>query len=50
MKFDAEEILEAVGPVNDGDRIVLTLTGELTDGTRIEGKDCIVILKKGKWD
>ncbi|MCH8293437.1 hypothetical protein IH992_20340 [Candidatus Poribacteria bacterium] len=48
LKFDRQEIVAALGAVNDGDEVVLTLTGELSDGTRIEGKDCIVILKKGK--
>jgi hypothetical protein len=48
LKFDTEEILTALGPVSDGDEIVLTLTAQLTDGTPIEGQDCFVILDKGK--
>lgn len=47
LKFDTEEILTALGPVNNGDETVLTLTAQLTDGTFIEGQDCIVILDKG---
>ena len=48
LKFDTQEIIDALGDVNDGDELVLTLTGELHDGTPIEGKDCVWILKKGK--
>lgn len=45
LKFDRQEIAEALGDVNDGDEVVLTLTGQLNDGTPIEGSDCIVIIK-----
>jgi hypothetical protein len=48
LKFDPEEIMAALGPVSDGDEIVLTLTGQLVGGTPIEGQDCVVILDKGK--
>ncbi len=48
LKFWTQEIVAALGPVNDGDEIVLTLTGSLLDGTPIEGQDCVLILKKGK--
>jgi dipeptidyl aminopeptidase/acylaminoacyl peptidase len=48
LKFDAQELLGALGSVSDGEIVVLTLTGELSDGTPIEGKDCITILSKGK--
>jgi len=47
LKFDTEEILTALGPVNYGNEIVLALTAQLTDGTFIEGQDCIVVLYKG---
>jgi hypothetical protein len=47
LKFDPEEIMAALGPVSDGDEIVLTLSGQLLDGTTLEGQDCIVILDKG---
>jgi hypothetical protein len=43
LKFDTQDIVTALGPVNDGDQIVLTLTGNLNDGTAIEGQDCIII-------
>ncbi len=51
MKFDKQAIVSAIGPVNDGQIVVLTLTGNLYDdygGTPIEGIDVVLILKKGK--
>jgi hypothetical protein len=48
LKFDTREIVGALGEVTDGEVLELTLTGELTDGTQIEGKDCIRVIKKGK--
>ena len=48
MKFNKQEVVLALGPVEDGDVIVATLTGELLDGTPIVGEDVVVILKKGK--
>ena len=48
LKYKNQEIVVKLGEVNDGDELVLTLTGELLDGTTIEGYDCIVVLKKGK--
>ncbi len=48
LKFDTQEIVSALGELADGDELVLTLTGELSDGTPIEGEDCIIILSKGK--
>lgn len=48
MKFDTREIVGVLGDVVDGQVLELTLTGEMTDGTQIEGKDCIVVIKKGK--
>jgi len=46
LKFDTQEIISALGEVADGDELVLTLAGELSNGTPIEGKDCIIILSK----
>ena len=48
LKFNTQEIVEALGEVSDGDVMVLTLTGELLDGTLIEGEDCIRIINKLK--
>ena len=48
LKFDKQAILNVIGHVNDGDQIILTLTGVLYDETHIEGTDCIWVRKKGK--
>lgn len=48
LKFDTQELMAALGDINDGDCMLLTITGELFDGTPIEGSDLVVILKKGK--
>ena len=48
LKFDKKAIFEALGGVSVGEHdIELTLEGYLNDGTRIEGYDCIDIVKKG---
>ena len=48
LKFDKEAIVDALGPVSDGDVLVLKLKGKLLDGTDIVGKDVVWIKKKGK--
>ncbi len=48
LKFDRATIINALGPVNDEDIFMLTLTGLLIDGTAFEATDCILIMKKGK--
>jgi len=48
FKFDKEEIIAALGEVEDGDCLVLTIQGELFDGISIYGEDVIKVLKKGK--
>lgn len=48
LKFDKQAIVAALGPVSDGDVLVLELTGELLDGTDIFGADVVWIKKKGK--
>ena len=50
FNFDRQEILAALGDVEDGECLVLHLTGNLKDefgGTPIFGEDVILILKKG---
>ncbi len=47
LKFDTQAIVAALGSVSDGDQLALTLTGELNDGTAIEGQDCIIVKSKG---
>ena len=46
LKFETEDIIEAIGEVSTGDVIELLLTGVLNDDTPIEGTDCVLI--KGK--
>ncbi|MFQ5668962.1 MAG: hypothetical protein ACE5HD_00405 [Acidobacteriota bacterium] len=36
----------AIGPVQDGESAILTVTGSLRDGTPIRGQDCVRILAK----
>jgi len=44
--FDIQAIVGVIGPVSDGDCLVLTVTGTLLDGTPIEGSDIVAIRKK----
>lgn len=46
LKFYTQEIIDAIGDVSHREQVVLTLTGELTDGTTIEGKDCLIIIDR----
>ena len=48
LKFDRQAIVEAIGEVEDGECLVLELTGEEFGGRIIVGQDIIRILKKGK--
>jgi hypothetical protein len=48
LKFDHQAIAAALGPVQDREVRVLTLTGMTYDSRHIMGKDCVIILKKGK--
>ena len=48
LHFDTQEIILALGDIEDGACIALTLTGNLLDGTPIEGKDLVLILNKIK--
>lgn len=47
LKFTTQEIVDAIGDVNDGDEVILTISGKLSDGRDFEGADCVVIIKKG---
>ena len=47
LKFKTQDIVAAIGSVNNGEEIVLTIAAELFDGTLIEGEDCIIIKSKG---
>jgi hypothetical protein len=46
LKFNRADIVPGLGAVHHGDEVVLTLTGELLDGTSIEGADCVNIVGK----
>ena len=46
LKFDTQEVIAALGPVADGDVLVLQLTANLLDGTPIVGEDVVVILDR----
>ncbi|MFC1551921.1 SBBP repeat-containing protein [Candidatus Latescibacterota bacterium] len=50
-KFDSQDIVEAIvetfGEVDDGEILTLTITGNLINGTPIEGKDCVILKVKG---
>jgi hypothetical protein len=48
LKFGTQKAVEALGEVNDGDVLTVTLTGVLQDGTPIEGMDCILVHGKFK--
>ena len=46
LKFSRQEIAATFGPVENGDVVVLTITGALLDGTPFETSDCVSILSK----
>jgi hypothetical protein len=49
LKFDAQEVAAALGDVEDGDVVILVLTGKLKEefgGTGFTGEDVVLILKK----
>lgn len=48
LKFKTQDIVEALGEVNDGEMIELQLTGVLFDETSIEGADRIIIRGKNQ--
>jgi len=50
LKFNTQQLVEALAVTADdlvrGDVLILTLTGVSSDGTRIEGADCVSIVGK----
>jgi len=48
LSFDTPQVVAALGDVNDGDVLVVNLSGKLLDGTPIQGQDVMLILEKGK--
>lgn len=47
LKFKIQDIVDVLGEVNDGDEVILSIIGELSDGSDFAGADCVVIIKKG---
>ena len=45
--FNKAQIIAALGPVNNGDIIPVTLTGMFNDSTNFEGSDCVWIIVIG---
>jgi hypothetical protein len=43
LHFDRRALVTALGTVYDGDEIMLTLTGAMSDGILLAGGDCVVI-------
>jgi hypothetical protein len=48
LKFETQEIVEAIGEVDHGDELVLQLTAVLSDQTPVNGSDCVVIRGRHK--
>jgi hypothetical protein len=48
LKFDTQEIVNAIGEVADGEYLELVIKASLLDGKKIGGSDCIRIIKKIK--
>ncbi len=46
LKFSASAVAVALGSVKDGEVVKLRLTGNLINGSPIEGEDTVVIIKK----
>lgn len=47
LKFSRQDVIGALGELEDGEVVVLSLTGELFDGMAFEGEEVVVILRKG---
>lgn len=47
LHFDTQEIVSALGPVTNGDVLLLMLEGEDVNGFPIMGSDCVRIVEKG---
>ncbi|HUF09918.1 MAG TPA: FlgD immunoglobulin-like domain containing protein [Rhodothermales bacterium] len=48
LHFWQQDVLAAIGPVEDGDVVAIPLTGLTTDGEDIEGEDCVIIEAPGE--
>jgi hypothetical protein len=54
LKFNTQEIVKALSdkgyPLQKDNVLVLTITGTLRDGTPIQGRDCMKVVKNAKTD
>jgi hypothetical protein len=48
IKFDTQEVVAAIMPVNDGDEVSIQITGELLDGSPFAFEDCVWIIDNTK--
>ncbi|MBN2564517.1 MAG: hypothetical protein JXB46_02285 [Candidatus Eisenbacteria bacterium] len=48
LKFDRQDVVEAIMPVEDGDVVSIEITGELTDGSLFAFEDCVWIIDNTK--
>ena len=46
FKFKTQEVVTALGPVEDGEVLIIPLAGSLQDGTPFSGEDVLIIVKK----
>jgi hypothetical protein len=46
VKFATQDVVAAIGPVNDGDVVELEVTADLFDGTSVVFHDCVWIIDK----
>lgn len=44
LKFDTQDVISALGRMREGGNRVLKITGELLNGEKIQGMDCVLIL------
>ncbi len=47
LKFGTQDVITALKAVTSGQDRVLRIIGEITDGTEIQGMDCVAILAEG---
>ncbi|MFO7966353.1 MAG: thrombospondin type 3 repeat-containing protein [Archaeoglobaceae archaeon] len=50
LKFDAQEVIKTLELGDSTDALELTISANLTDGTPVNGKDCMWILEKDKTE
>ena len=48
LKFDTQEVVDAIMPVSAGDEVSIEVTGELLDGTTFSFEDCVWIIDNSK--